>query len=65
MEATDWRFTIQICLSAMLVVYYSITMFYMIRGKIYNKLSLVCLLLIFSNVLWLVCDSYDYWDKTL
>jgi hypothetical protein len=37
----------------------------MIRGKIYNKLSLVCLLLIVSNVLWLVCDSYDYWDKTL
>lgn len=62
MEVTDWRFTVQICLSAMLVVFYSITMFHMIRGKIYNMLSLVCLLLIVSNVLWLVCDSYAYLD---
>ena len=65
MEATDWRFTVQICLSSMLIVFYSITMYFMIKGRIYNMLSLVCLLLLVSNVLWLVCDSFDYWDQSL
>lgn len=65
MEATNWRFTLQICLSSLLIVFYSITMFFMIKGRIYNMLSLVCLLLLVSNVLWLICESYDYWDQNL
>jgi len=52
-------------LSSMLAVFYSITLYRMVKMDVYNKLTLVCFFLVASNVLWLFCDSFDYYDRSL
>lgn len=49
----------------MLAVFYSITLYRMVKMDVYNKLTLVCFFLVASNVLWLFCDSFDYYDRSL
>ena len=58
-------FFVQAVLSSMLIIFYSITQYEMIKIKVYNELAFVCILLIASNFLWLICDGFDWWLTSL